>query len=185
MQKLNEIIQSLDGKAVSSYTKLYGRYERNGLVYHIRNVYGGQIKYAAVSVEIPCQRLLGSYHVSRFDQTAFSAYVMREFSLAAHMANDAMQQSESNVQKGFFLVYSFGNRVLPNSVVEVVDDMISISMTVKLPFNSSAYNTGKRADAALGIKAQSGSVLALSAQAQKDSFQNRKKGIISEKITTE
>ncbi|MBQ7939836.1 MAG: hypothetical protein IJ281_05630 [Clostridia bacterium] len=181
MQKLNEIIKSLDGKAVSSYTKLYGRYERNGIVYHIRNVYGGQIKNALVSAEIPRQRLFGEYVYDSSDKTAAAAYIMRDFSMAAHVANDTMQQSESNVQKGLFLVYKFGTRVLSNSVVQLNEETITISLTIKLPFNNTAYNTGRRADPELGIKAQSGSVLALSAQAQKDSFNSRKKGIISEK----
>ena len=113
MQKLNEIIKSLDGKAVSSYTKLYGRYERNGIIYHILNVYGGQFKFATVSIEIPCGRIFENYKFDQTDKTALTSYIMREFSLAAHMANDAMQQSESNVQKGLFLVYKFGTRVLP------------------------------------------------------------------------
>lgn len=181
MQKLNEIIKSLDGKAVSSYTKLYGRYERNGIVYHIRNVYGGQFKFATVSIEIPCGRIFENYKFDQTDKTALTSYIMREFSLAAHVANDAMQQSESNIQKGLFLVYKFGTRVLSNSVVQINDDYVVITLTIKLPFNNTAYNTGRRADPELGIKAQSGSVLALSAQAQKDSFNSRKKGIISEK----
>ena len=181
MQKLNEIIKSLDGKAVSSYTKLYGRYERNGIVYHIRNVYGGQIKNALVLVEIPRQRLFGEYVYDSSDKTAAAAYIMRDFSMAAHVANDTMQQSESNVQKGWFLVYPFGTRVLPNSVVQIHGDTVSIALTVRLPYNNTAYNTGRRGDAALGIKAQSGSILAQSAQGQKDSFNHRKKGVISEK----
>ena len=181
MQKLNEIIKSLDGKAVSSYTKLYGRYERNGIVYHIRNVYGGQFKFATVAIEIPCGQIFENYRFAHNDKTAIMSFIMREFSLAAYMANDAMQQSESNVQKGLFLVYKFGTRVLSNSVVQLNDETITISLTIKLPFNNTAYNTGRRADPELGIKAQSGSVLALSAQAQKDSFNSRKKGIISEK----
>ena len=181
MQKLNEIIKSLDGKAVSSYTKLCGRYERNGIVYHIRNVYGGQFKLATVSIEIPCGRIFENYRFDQNDKIALTSYLMREFSLAAHMANDAMQQSERNVQKGLFLVYKFGTRVLSNSAVQLNDETITISLTIKLPFNNTAYNTGRRADPELGIKSQSGSVLALSAQAQKDSFNSRKKGIISEK----
>ena len=104
MQKLNEIIKSLDGKAVSSYTKLYGRYERNGIVYHIRNVYGGQFKFATVSIEIPCEQIFENYRFDQNDKTALTSYIMREFSLAAHMANDAMQQSESNVQTSTFLI---------------------------------------------------------------------------------
>lgn len=181
MQKLNEIIKSLDGKAVSSYTKLYGRYERNGVVYHIRNVYGGQFKYATVFIEIPYKQLFRNIDISAFDKTAVSSHIMREFSIATHMANDTMQQSESNVQKGFFLVYKFGNRVLPNSVVGLSQEAVTISLTIKLPFNNTAYNTGRRADPELGIEAQSGSFLALSSQAQKDSFNSRKKGVISEK----
>ena len=181
MQKLNEIIKSLDGKAVSSYTKLCGRYDRNGIVYHIRNIYGGQFKYATVSIEIPCGRIFENYRFDQNDKTALTSFIMREFSIAAHMANDEMQQSESNVQKGLFLVYKFGTRVLSNSVVQINDDSVVITLTIKLPFNNTAYNTGRRADPELGIKAQSGSVLALSAQAQKDSFNSRKKGIISEK----
>lgn len=167
MQKLNEIIQSLDGKAVSSYSKLYGRYERNGIVYHIRNVYGGQYKYAVISVEIPRHRMLGGCTFYPSDRTALTSYIMREFSVAAHMANDAMQQSESNVQKGFFLVYKFGSRVLPNSVVQLNDETVSITLTVKLPFSSSSYGGG--------------SVLGQTEQAHRDSLSSRKKGIISEK----
>ncbi len=181
IQKLNEIIKSLDKKAVSAYTKLCGRYERNGIVYHIRNVYGGQFKYATVSIEIPSNRILGNCECSLSNKTALTSHIMREFSIAAHMANDAMQQSETNVQKGFFLVYQFGSRVLPNSVVQINNDTVTITLTVKLPYNNTAYNTGRRADPELGIKAESGSALALSSQAQKESFNNRKKGVISEK----
>ena len=181
MQKLNEIVKSLDKKAVSAYTKLCGRYERNGIVYHIRNVYGGQFKYATVSIEIPSNYILGDCKYSPFDKTAVASHIMREFSIVAHMANDAMQQSETNVQKGFFLVYQFGSRVLPNSVAQVNNDTVTITLTVKLPYNNTAYNTGQRADPQLGIKAQSGSALALSSQAQKESFNSRKKGVISEK----
>lgn len=181
MQKLNEIIKSLDKKAVSAYTKLCGRYERGGIVYHIRHVYGGQFKYATVSIEIPSNRILRNCNYSLSDKTALTSHIMREFSIAAHMANDAMQQSETNVQKGVFLVYPFGNRVLQNSVVHLNNEAVTVTLTVKLPYNNTAYNTGQRADPQLGIKAQSGSALALSSQAQKESFNNRKKGVISEK----
>lgn len=179
MQKLNEIIESLDGKDVSFYTKLYGRYERNGIVYHIRNIYGGQIKNATVSIEIPCYQIFENCNFIPSDKTVVTSYIMREFSVAAHMANDAMQQSESNVQKGLFLVYKFGTRVLPNSVVQLNGENITISLTIKLPFNNTAYNAGRRADLTSGIKAQSGSFLTLSAKARRESFASRKKGIIS------
>lgn len=181
MQKLLDIIQSLDGKAVSFCTKLYGRYERNGILYHIRNVYGGQIKSATVSVEIPAARLLGDYNYGAGDSIPLTSHIMREFSVAAHMANDAMQQSEDNVQKGLFLVYKFGTRVLPVSAVRWEGDSVTVTLTVRLPFNNTAFNTGQRADPTLGIKAQSGSVLALSAKAREDSFNSRRKGIISAK----
>ena len=167
MQKLNEIIKSLDGKAVSSYSKLYGRYERNGIVYHIRNVYGGQFKYAAVTIELPCCQIFGNYAFDALDNIALTSHIMREFSAAAHMANDAMQQSESNVQKGFFLVYQFGTRVLPNSAVQWNGDSMALSLTIKLPYNNSSYSGG--------------SVMAQTAQAHRESLCNRKKGVISAK----
>ncbi len=181
MQRLSEIIQSLDGKAVSFYTKLYGRYERNGIVYNIRNVYGGQIKNADVEIEFSAEQLFGGYSYGTSDTTAVTNHIMREFSVAAHMANDAMQQSDSNMQKGLFLVYRYGSRVLPNSVVRYKRDTVSVLLTVRLPLNNTAYNTGRRAEPELGIKAQSGSILALTAGEQRSSFNNRKKGIISEK----
>ncbi len=167
MHKLNEIIKSLDGKAVSSYTKLCGRYERNGTVYHIRNVYGGQFKYAAVTIELPCCQIFGNYAFDSSDNIALTSHIMREFSAAAHMANDAMQQSESNVQKGFFLVYPFGTRVLSNSVVQWNGETIALSLTIKLPYNSSSYSGG--------------SVLAQTVQAHRESLASRKKGVISAK----
>ncbi len=181
MDELIKIIELLDGKNVSTYTKLYGRYERNGITYQIRNVYGGQTKNATVDIEIPIERLIGDCKYDPSSRIPLTAFIMREFSVAAHIANDTMQQSEANTQKGLFGVYKFGTRVLPNSAVQVNKDFVTISMTIKLPFNNTAYNTGRRADPTLDIKAQSGSVLALSAQAQKESFNNRKKGIISAK----
>ena len=167
MQKLSEIIKSLDGKAVSSYTKLCGRYERNGIAYHIRNVYGGQFKYAAVTIELPCCQIFGNDAFDSSDNIALTSYIMREFSTAAHMANDAMQQSESNVQKGFFLVYPFGTRVLSNSVVQWNGETIALSLTIKLPYNSSSYSGG--------------SVMAQTAEAHRESLSSRKKGVISAK----
>ena len=167
MQKLNEIIKSLDGKNVSSYTKLCGRYERNGTVYHIRNVYGGQFKYATVTIELPCCQFFKNNEYDSLDNIALTSHIMREFSAAAHMANDAMQQSESNVQKGFFLVYQFGTRVLPNSAVQWNGESIALSLTIKLPYNNSSYSGG--------------SVMSQTAQAHRDSFNSRKKGIISSK----
>jgi len=181
MQRLNEIIQSLDGKGVSFYTKLYGRYERNGIVYNICNVCGGPIKYAEVEIEVPSEALFGGYSYGSADTTAITNHIMREFSVAAQMANGAMQQSEANVQKGLFLVYRYSSRVLPNSVVKIAHETVRISLTVRLPVNSTAYNTGQRANPALGIKAQSGSILALTAKDQKASFNSRKNGIISAK----
>ena len=78
MQKLNEIIKSLDGKTVSSYTKLYGRYERNGIVYHIRNVYGGQFKFATVSIEIPCGQIFENHRFDQSDKTALTSHIISQ-----------------------------------------------------------------------------------------------------------
>ena len=181
MQNLNEIIQNLDGKAVTLYSKLCGRFEKGGIVYHIRSVHGGQYKTAVVNIEIPCRRLWGNYVCPPHNHIPVCSHIMREFSIAAHIANSEMQQSEDNVQKGLFLVYNFGTRVLKNSVVSIQGDTIIISLSVRLPYNNSAYNTGVRADPTLGIKAQSGSMLAMSQKAQRDSFAKRQKGIISAK----
>ena len=58
MQKLNEIIKSLDGKAVTSYSKLVGIYERNKIIYRIVSVSGAQYKYARVDIEIDKDALI-------------------------------------------------------------------------------------------------------------------------------
>lgn len=177
MQNLNDIIKTLDGQPTARYTKLYGRYCYGDIVFNITNVYGGQVKTCDLTVEIPTERLYDTALYYTSDKTAISSCIMREFALCAHISNDTMQQTELNVQKGFFLVYKFGQRVLPNSVVTLKDDTVHIRLSVRLPFNSSAYNTGRRADEF--DKGQSGSVLAMSAKAQRESFEKRQKGIIS------
>ena len=143
MQNLNEIIQNLDGKAVTLYSKLCGRFEKGGIVYHIRSVHGGQYKTAVVNIEIPCRRLWGNYVCPPHNHIPVCSHIMREFSIAAHIANSEMQQSEDNVQKGLFLVYNFGTRVLKNSVISIQGDTIIISLSVRLPYNNSAYNSGR------------------------------------------
>ena len=179
MQKLNEIIKLLDGKAVTSYSKLVGIYERNKIIYRIVSVSGAQYKYAHVDIEIDKEALLKDFIFSDKDKTAVSTFIMREFSTAVHMANNDMQMSESNVQKGAFIPYRFGTRVLQSSIVKITELKICISLTIKLPFNNSAYNNGSKATQF--DKAQSGSVLAMTQAMQKESLDKRKKGIISQK----
>lgn len=164
MRNLIDKIQNLDGKSVNLYTKLFGRYEQDGIVYDIRNIYGGQFKYASVAIEIPCGDLFGGYTYRGSDKIAISSHIMREFAVAAHIANDEMQQSDTNAQKGFFLVYKFGNRVLNNSVVKLDGDTVTMTLTVKLPYNTSAYG---------------GSFLDMSKKAQENARAGQKKGIIS------
>ena len=179
MQKLNEIIKSLDGKAVTSYSKLVGIYERNKIIYRIVSVSGAQYKYARVDIEIDKDALIKDLTFTEQDKTAVSAFIMRELSAAAHMANNEMQMSESNVQKGAFIPYRFGTRVLQSSIVKISELKICMSLTVKLPYNNSAYNNGSRATQF--DKAQSGSALAMSQAMQKESLDKRKKGVISQK----
>ena len=149
MQKLNEIIKSLDGKAVTSYSKLVGIYERNKIIYRIVSVSGAQYKYARVDIEIDKDALIKDLTFTEQDKTAVSAFIMRELSAAAHMANNEMQMSESNVQKGAFIPYRFGTRVLQSSIVKISELKICMSLTVKLPYNNSAYNNGSRATTSL------------------------------------
>lgn len=164
MRNLIDKIQNLDGKSVNLYSKLFGRYEQDGIIYDIRNVYGGQFKYATVAIEISSVKLFGYNSFRDSDKIAISSHIMREFGVAAHIANDEMQQSDANVQKGFFLVYKFGNRVLNNSVVKLDRDTVTVTLTVKLPYNTSSYN---------------GSFLDMSKKAQENARAGQKKGIIS------
>ncbi len=164
MQNLLEIIESIDGLAVSNYSKLCGRYERNGIVYNIRNVHGGQIKYAEVGIEYRVKELWDSRLYYPSDTTAIFSHILREFSVAVHLANDAMQLSDANTQKGLFLAYKCSNRILSNSAVHLNGNVITVSLSVKLPYNNSAYN---------------GSFLAMKSKARKDALTSAKKGIIS------
>lgn len=145
MQKLCEIIDSLDGKQLSKYTALYGRYTREDIIYTITNVYGGQTKYCAVDLTFPASRLFGDYAVDRRDRIAASAYILREFSVCAHLANDAMAQSETKVEKGMFLPYRYGQRVLENSAVRFDEDAetVTVSLNIRLPLNKPQYGGGK------------------------------------------
>lgn len=144
MQKLCEIIDSLDGKPLSKYTALYGHYTRDGIVYSITNVSGGQMKTCAVDLTFPASRLFGDYTVDRRDHIAACAYILREFSVCAHLANDAMAQSEAKVEKGMFLPYRYGQRVLANSAVRFDDDAetVTVSLNVRLPLNKPQYTGG-------------------------------------------
>lgn len=145
MQKLCEIIDSLDGKPLTKYTALYGRYTRDGIVYSITNIFGGQGKSASVEVIFPMSRLFGDYPVSPRDRIAASAYLLREFSVCAALANDAMEQSEAKVEKGMFLPYRYGQRVLETSAVrwDAAAQTVSVFLTVRLPLNKPQYSGGK------------------------------------------
>ena len=143
MQKLAQIIDSVDGKPVTKYTSLYGHYSRDGIGYNILNVYGGQVKYCSAELVIPAVRLFGDYRVGRQDGIAASAHILREFAVCSHLANDAMAQSEAKTEKGMFLVYRYGQRVLQNSAVRLDEENVTISLNIRLPLNSPQYEGGK------------------------------------------
>ena len=144
MQRLCEVIDSLDGKPLTKYTALYGHYTRGDIVYSITNVFGGQVKSCSVELIFPVTRLFGDYPVARYDRTAASAYILREFSVCAALANNAMEQSEAKVEKGMFLPYRYGQRVLETSAVYWDDaaETVSVSLTVRLPLNKPPYSSG-------------------------------------------
>ena len=142
MQKLAGIIDSLDGKPTTKYTSLYGHYRRDGIGYNISNVYGGQVKYCSADLVIPVERLFGDYRTGRQDVIAASAHILREFAVCTHLANDAMAQSEAKTEKGMFLVYRYGQRVLPNSAVRLDGENVTISLDIRLPLNTPMYEGG-------------------------------------------
>lgn len=143
MQKLAEIIDSIDGKPISKYTSLYGHYEKNSIGFRITNIYGRQIKYASVEIVFPNTLLFGDYNVGRQDEIAASAYILREFAVCTHLANDAMAQSEAKTEKGMFLVYLYGQRVLQNSAVRLNEETVTVSLDIRLPLNTPQYQGGK------------------------------------------
>jgi len=145
MQKLCELIDSLDGKPLTKYTALYGHYTRGDIVYSIANVFGGQVKSCSAELIFPMSRLFGDYPVAPRDRIAASAYLLREFSVCAALANNTMEQSESKVEKGMFLPYRYGQRVLETSAVRWDDaaETVSVSLTVRLPLNKPQYSGGK------------------------------------------
>lgn len=144
MQKLCELIDSLDGKPLTKYTALYGHYTRGDIVYSISNIFGGQVKSCSVELIFPMFRLFGDYPVAPRDRIAASAYLLREFSVCAALANNAMEQSEAKVEKGMFLPYRYGQRVLETSAVRWDDaaETVSVSLTVRLPLNKPQYSGG-------------------------------------------
>ncbi len=145
MQRLCEIIDSLDGKPLTQYTALYGHYTRGDIVYSIANIFGGQVKSCSVELIFPVSRLFGDYPVAPRDRIAASAYLLREFSVCAALANNAMAQSEAKVEKGMFLPYRYGQRVLETSAVRWDDaaETVSVSLTVRLPLNKPQYGGEK------------------------------------------
>ena len=179
MQKLNEIIKSLDGRPVSSYSKLKGAYERNGVTYVISSVTGGQYRCASVDVKFDRSGFIDDEALDDDSQIAVCSHILTEFSISAYMANNEMQQSESNIQKGVFIPYCFGTRVLPSSAVKISERDITVRLNIRLPYNNTAYNNGVRATEF--TKAESGSVLAMTKSAQRESLGKRKNGVISSK----
>lgn len=138
MQNLRRIIDSLNEKPVNKYTMLYGTYELRGITYSIRNVTGGQVKSCEVELKIPRRRFMKEAVLYPTDHTAAAFFIMQSFGIQAILANEAMQQSEDNVQKGYFHVYRTGQRVLPGTFVSIGAEDVCIRMSVRLPSNNSA-----------------------------------------------
>ena len=126
MQNLTTIIQDLDGLAVSNYSRLCGFYAKNGIQYHIQNIHGGQLKSADIELTFDIQRIY-PYEYEKWDEIPILAHILREFSVAIHLANDSMQQSEDKGQKGLFIGYGCSNRVLSHSSVHLQDSILRIS----------------------------------------------------------
>lgn len=167
MEELNEIISTLDKKPVSKYSALNGVYEKDGIFYNIKGIYGGQYKYADIEIKLPLARISENIRYSKSDEAAISSYILREFSVCIHMSNSEMAQNESNVQKGYFIVYKFGSRVLPCSAVKINNECMLLTVTAKLPFSTSAFEGGKAAG--------------MNAQQMRYALSKRKNGIISSK----
>ena len=167
MQKLREMIDSLDAKPIRVCSRLSGRYEQGGIVYHIGGITGSEGKTADITVEIPTVRLWGGKTIAEADKTAASSHILREFAVAAYMANDEMQQSEDNVQKGCFLVYKFSQRVLANSVVTIRGNTCAVRLRVRLPVGNTAF--------------AGGSMAAMSKKAARAAHDAQKRGVIPAK----
>lgn len=165
MQNLTTIIHDLDGLAVSNYSRLCGFYEKNGIQYRVQNIHGGQIKSADMELTFDFHRMY-PYGYEKRDEIAIISHVLREFSVAIHLANDLMQQSSDKVQKGLFVGYGCSNRILSHSSVSLQDGVLKISFVLRLPYNQSAYN---------------GSNLAMGSKARQKALASVKKGIISAK----
>lgn len=138
IELLNDKIKLLEGKPVSNYVSLYGSYSKDDIVYYIGNISGGQVKYCSVEITIPSDKLFGKYIFSQSDVIPICAHIMREFSAAAHIINDIKQQSEANAAKGCFIVYRYGQNVLPNSIVTASAGKVTITIEIQLPLNTSA-----------------------------------------------
>lgn len=125
MQRLREIIKTLNGKPVSKYACLCGRYTRDKIVFYIRNITGGQIKYCSVNISIPTKTLFHEYNYCNEDDVPAAYYLSKEFEVIARISNDEMAQNEANIEKGFFIAYSCGQKVIPNNSVKLTNEYIT------------------------------------------------------------
>ena len=153
---LSEKIKILDGKPVADYHRLCGIYTERGLEYHIRKISGGSTKYCHIDIGIPLDMLVGDYEIRASDRTAAASYILRDFIVAAHIANAELDQSESKIDKGFFMVYKFGQKVVPNSLIVIQNDKVILSLDVKMPTSTrtnmvGGHKKGKPSASARGI----------------------------------
>ncbi len=164
MERLNEIIKSLDKKPISKYKQLYGRYIKNDMEFYIKNIYGSNIKYCTVELAVFKEKLLGKYVYKKEDYVSVCSYILRDFSVLTYMMNEKMNLTESNIQKGYFLAYKYSQKVLPTTIVRAEEDKIIIRFDIKLP-SAKTPSQGK--------------TIIMDKKSIFNEMENRKKGIIS------
>jgi len=153
---LSEKIKILDGKPIADYHRLCGIYTERGINYRIRKISGAGTKYCQIDIGIPLEMLVGGHEVRANDRTAAASYILRDFIVAAHIANEELNQSETKIDKGFFMVYKFGHKVVPNSLAVIQNEKITLSLDVKMPSSTrmnmaGGYKKGKPSASARGI----------------------------------
>lgn len=165
MKQLQRKISDLDKLPIQKYGMITGRYTDEDIVYDLRNVYGSVVKKCSAEIEIPKSRLFEDIYLAN-DMTAIASYILREFYVNVRIKNDELQQSDKNKQNGYFCVYHTGQRVIPNNMVTIDEDVVRIKLEIKLPISATALD---------------GNLLAMSAKTISNQLDKRKKNVISSK----
>ena len=143
MNRLLNIIEDLDKKPVSAYSRLYGTYYDENISYYIGNVTGTKIKYCTIDISIPVERLLGDLPYSPFIEIPLCYYSLCNFAVAAHMINAETAQSETKTAKGYFVPPNFTEVVSRRSICTVNHGHIIFSISVRLPYTADTTSKSK------------------------------------------